>query len=101
MVPYIPPGNAPLPEETAWYPTWGVTVLRPRLVESATAGGPSPWLGRRILPIKQWGGGPIDYLWQVPGLEFWLRKNGIADLSPNLERQPQPKPKLAPKGDRR
>lgn len=84
-----------------WYPTWGVTVLRPRCLESLSGSQPRPWLGRKVFPVKQWGPGPIDHHWQLSGLEFWLKKNGIPDLSPNLERQPMPKPQLAPKGDRR
>ena len=54
-------------------------------------------LGRNVLPLKQWGGGKIDYHWQVPSLEYWLKKHGFADLSSNLEMQPLPKPQPAPK----
>jgi len=92
---------APARETPAWYPTWGVTVLRPRCLETPAADGPLPWLGRKVLPLQQWGPGPIDFHWQIPGLEFWLKKNGIPDLSGGLERQPLPKMKLAPKGGRR
>ncbi len=87
--------------EPAWHPTWGATVLRPGHLEKAPGDGAWPWLGRQVLPIKTWGPGLIDFHWQLPGLEFWLKKNGIPDLSPNLERQPMPKPQLSPKGDRR
>ena len=68
--------------------TWGVTVLRPGHLEKSSGIGAWPWLGRQVLPIKTWGPGLIDFHWQLPGLEFWLKKNGIPDLSPNLERQP-------------
>ena len=86
---------------TAWHPTWGATVLRPGNLEKPSGNGAWPWLGRQVLPIKTWGPGLIDFHWQLPGLEFWLKKNGIPDLSPNLERQPMPKPQLSPKGNRR
>ncbi|MCX5796501.1 MAG: hypothetical protein NTY77_13490 [Elusimicrobia bacterium] len=95
---FLPPASAAGP---AWHPTWGVTVLRPGNVEPAAGGGTWPWLGRKVLPIKTWGPGLIDYHWQLPGLEYWLKKNGVPDLSANLERQPLPKPQLSPKGDRR
>jgi len=98
LEPFLPPTSAAGP---AWHPTWGVTVLRPGHVEQAPGDGAWPWLGRKVLPIKTWGPGLIDFHWQLPGLEYWLKKNGIPDLSPNLERQPCPKPQLSPKGDRR
>jgi hypothetical protein len=83
-----------------WYPDWGVQVLRPKTVEAAAAGTPPfPWLGKKVLPLKQWGGGPIDYQWQIPSAEYWLKKHGYSDLSASMELQPQPK--LQPKTDRR
>jgi len=101
LAPFLPPAAAPLPAGPAWYPTWGVTVLRPRCLETLCGEAGMPWLGRKVWPLKQWGGGPIDFRWQLPGLEYWLKKNGIPDLSSNLELQPLPKPQFAPKGDRR
>ena len=100
LAPYLPAAG-PGPSGQVWYPTGGVAVLRPRCLETPCGDGPMPWLGRKVLPLKSWGGGPIDFLWQLPSLEFWLRKNGIPDLSTNLERQPLPKPQLSPKNDRR
>jgi len=107
--PFLPAGKDPQaqavlnsPERAiAWYPTWGVTVLRPEILDSISGDEAWPWLGRKILPIKTWGPGLIDYHWQLPGLEHWLKKNGIPDLSENLKRQPLPKPQLSPKDDRR
>jgi len=103
LEPFLPPTEAPGP---AWYPTWGVTVLRPGNLEPVSGDGACgtgawPWLGRKVLPIKTWGPGLVDFHWQLPGLEHWLKKNGISDLSPNLERQPCPKPQPSPKGERR
>jgi hypothetical protein len=98
LEPFLPPTEAAGP---AWHPTWGVTVLRPGILEKVSGDGAWPWLGRKILPIKTWGPGLVDFHWQLPGVEYWLKKNGISDLSPNLERQPLPKPQLSPKGDRR
>lgn len=90
-----------IPDQRPWHPTWGATVLRPERLAETGKDGAWPWLGRKVLPIKTWGPGLIDFHWQLPGLEFWLKKNGIPDLSSNLELQPMPKPQLAPKGDRR
>lgn len=82
----------------AWYPDGGVQVLRPRGLEAPTGAPPAPWQGMKVLALKQWGAGPIDHQWQIPSLEFWLRKHGVSDISPNLERQPLPKLAPAPKG---
>jgi len=99
LLPYLAPEQQS--EARAWYPSWGVCVLRPRCLETVSGQAPMPWLGQKVLPLKQWGMGPLDYRWQLPCLEYWLKKNGIPDLSPPLERQPLPKPQAAPKGDRR
>ena len=98
LVPFPPPASAAGP---VWHCTRGVTVLRPSQVEQACGDGAWPWLGRKVFPIKTWGPGLVDFHWQLPGLEYWLKKNGIPDLSTRMERQPKPKPQLSPKGDRR
>ena len=89
-----------LPETgTPWFPDWGAAILRPRILESLKpADADLSWLGEKILPLKQVGGGPVDYGWQVPKMEYWLKKQGVRD-SP----RPEPIPKLAPapKPDRR
>jgi hypothetical protein len=82
-----------------WYPNWGLQVLRPARVEAPAGEGPFPWLGRKVLPLKQWGGGPVDFKWQVPSIEYWLKKHGYSDLTPSMELQP--KPQLKPQTERR
>ncbi len=96
LVPYaecLPEAGSP------WFPDWGAAILRPRVLETMNADSPDlAWLGEKILPLKQAGGGPVDYQWQVPKMEYWLKKQGVRD-SP----RPEPMPKLAPapKPDRR
>ncbi|MBI4375185.1 MAG: hypothetical protein HY549_01925 [Elusimicrobia bacterium] len=85
-------GHAGQTPEEVWYFDGGLQLLRPRLLESD-----SPW-GRKVLPLKQWGASPIDYAWQIPSLEFWLKKHGSSDVSASLE--PKPQPQLAPKTGR-
>ena len=98
LEPYVT--TAPNSDAEVWYPDHGAQVMRPRCLEGQCSGRPPfPWLGRNILPLKQWGGGPVDYQWQIPAVEYWLKKNGYSDLSGSLELQPQPKPQ--PKPDRR
>ncbi len=56
-----------------------LSVVRPRCLENLENGIlPQKWMGRKIYPIKQWGGLDVDYEWQLPQVEFWLRKNGFA-----------------------
>jgi hypothetical protein len=77
---------------TPWFPDWGASVLRPRVLDALKADAADlSWLGEKILPLKQAGGGPVDYSWQVPKMEYWLKKQGVRD-SP----RPEPKTKLAP-----
>ena len=77
---------------TPWFPDWGAAVLRPRVLEALKPDAAElSWLGEKILPLKQAGGGPVDYSWQVPKMEYWLKKQGVRD-SP----RPEPMPKLAP-----
>lgn len=100
LEPYIPGAKAE--DAEAWYPNWGVQILRPRLLDAPAAPeGALGWIGRKVFPLKQWGGGPVDYKWQIPALEFWLKKHGHLDRTPNRELQPKPQPQAAPKGDRR
>lgn len=52
----------------------GVSVVRPRCLEDLKNGLlPQKWMGRKIYPLKQWGGLDVDYEWQLPQAEFWLK----------------------------
>ena len=37
---------------------------------------PQKWMGKKIASIPSWGGCDVDYEWQLPMVEFWLKKNG-------------------------
>jgi len=55
----------------------GVSVVRPENLERLEGGLlPQKWMGRRIYPLKQWGGLDIDYEWQIPQAGYWLEKHG-------------------------
>lgn len=61
-----------------WFYDSGVVVARPRALERMEEGLlPQKWMGRRIAPIYSWGGADIDYEWQIPMVDFWLRAHGI------------------------
>lgn len=57
-----------------------VSIVRPRCLESLKEGLlPQRWMGRRIHPLKQTAACDVDYAWQVPGVEHWLRQNGFSE----------------------
>ena len=65
-----------------WFADMGVSVVRPSCLDNLHQGLlPQKWMGRRIYPLKQWGGLDVDYDWQVPGVEFWLRAHGFTDTA--------------------
>lgn len=65
-----------------WFADMGVSVVRPRCLENIKDGLlPQKWMGQKIYPLKQWGGLDVDYEWQIPQAEFWLRKHGFTDNS--------------------
>jgi len=54
------------------------SIVRPRCLENAEEGIlPQKWMGKKIFPLKQWGGLDVDYEWQIPQVEYWLRKHGF------------------------
>jgi len=57
-----------------------VSVVRPQCLEKLHEGLlPQKWMGQRIAAIPSWGGCDVDYEWQLPMVEFWLRKHGIEE----------------------
>jgi len=65
-----------------YFADMGTSIVRPRCLEHLHDGLlPQRWMGQRILPIKQWGGLDVDYAWQVPLVEYWLREHGFSESS--------------------
>ena len=59
-----------------YYADMSASIVRPHCLEKLEKGLlPQKWMGRKIMPIKSYGGCDIDYKWQVPMVEFWLKKN--------------------------
>lgn len=60
-----------------YYADMSVSIVRPKCLEKLQDGLlPQKWMGKNIAPIPSWGGCDIDYEWQIPMVEFWLKKNG-------------------------
>ncbi|NVJ91159.1 MAG: cytidylyltransferase [Methylocystaceae bacterium] len=56
----------------------GVSIIRPQNLDNMEEGLlPQKWMGQNIWPIHNEGGLDVDYDYQIPQAEFWLKKNGI------------------------
>lgn len=54
-----------------------VSIVRPKCLDNLDSGMlPQKWMGQNIFPIEQEAGCDIDYEWQVPIVEWWLKKYG-------------------------
>lgn len=66
----------------------GVSVVRPHCLERLSEGLlPQRWMGRRIAPIQSWGGCDVDYEWQIPMVEHWLRAHGVEEADREAEQE--------------
>jgi hypothetical protein len=65
---------------SVYFADMGLSVVRPRCLDHLEDGLlPQKWMGQRIHPIVSWGGCDIDFEWQVPLVEYWLRKHGFKE----------------------
>lgn len=63
-----------------WFADMSVSVIRAENLTNLERGMlPQKWMGQKIYPLRQWGGGDVDYEFQVPGVEFWLKKQGFTE----------------------
>lgn len=72
-----------------WFADMGVSIVRPHCLDNLQAGLlPQKWMGQRIYPLKQWGGCDVDYEWQLPQTEHWLRQHGFSETATPYDGQP-------------
>ncbi|MFA4859293.1 cytidylyltransferase domain-containing protein [Methanoregula sp.] len=58
-----------------WFADMGVSIVRPRCLDHIENGLlPQKWMGQNIYPLKQWGGCDVDYRWQLPQVEYWIKE---------------------------
>jgi CMP-N-acetylneuraminic acid synthetase len=61
-----------------YFADMSLSVVRPKCLENLKNGLlPQKWMGKKIMPIKSWGGCDVDYKWQIPMVEYWLTANGV------------------------
>ena len=59
-----------------YFADMSVSIVRPKCLENLKNGLlPQKWMGKKIKPIKSWGGLDVDFEWQIPSVEYWLKKN--------------------------
>lgn len=62
------------------YYTDGTFIVRPKCLEHIEEGMlPYRWMGQKAYSILNWGGLDVDVEWQVPQVEYWLRKHGFTE----------------------
>lgn len=70
-----------------WFADMGVSIVRPGCLENLEDGLlPQKWMGQKIYPLEQWGGLDVDFKWQVPQAEHWLKEHGFTEDSTPYER---------------
>ena len=63
---------------SVYFADMGTSIVRPHCLENIENGIlPQKWMGRKILPIHNWGGLDMDFAWQIGMVEFWLREHGV------------------------
>jgi len=59
-----------------YFADMSVSIVRPKCLEEMEKGLlPQKWMGRKIAPIKSESGFDLDYMWQLPIAEYWIKKN--------------------------
>ncbi|MBI4432069.1 MAG: cytidylyltransferase [Candidatus Omnitrophica bacterium] len=71
-----------------FFPDCSAFVVRPKCFDFDYGVPPFPWIGRKVHPLEQWGGLDVDYEWQMPQVEFWLRKNGFTETQTPYDKTP-------------
>ena len=59
-----------------YFADMSVSVVRPKCLEEMNKGLlPQKWMGNKIAPIKSESGFDLDYAWQIPTAEYWIKHN--------------------------
>jgi D-3-phosphoglycerate dehydrogenase len=81
--PYAADREALKKKDEAYFPDALLWVFRPNVLSTAPHGqGLSEWImdceRHRVFPLVHEGYGDVDYVWQVPAVEEWLRRHGFS-----------------------
>ncbi|MGD0023123.1 MAG: hypothetical protein ABSC37_00655 [Xanthobacteraceae bacterium] len=63
----------------SWFADMGVSLVRPHNLDDLESGLlPQKWMGQKIYPIKNEAGLDVDYGYQLPQAEWWLKAHGLS-----------------------
>jgi D-3-phosphoglycerate dehydrogenase len=91
--PYATNGEGSNKRDEAYFPDALLWVFRPRVLSAARREqGLSEWIidcaRHRVFPLVHEGYGDVDYIWQVPAIEEWLRRHGFSQHSTPYSSRP-------------
>ncbi|TAL09711.1 MAG: hypothetical protein EPO02_09440 [Nitrospirae bacterium] len=83
--PYAQDQEATRKQDDAYFPDALLWVVRPHVLNADRARRLSQWIvdcdAHRVFPLVHEGYGDVDYVWQVPAVEEWLRRHGFSPHS--------------------
>jgi CMP-N-acetylneuraminic acid synthetase len=66
--------------DTVYFHDCGASVIRPKCLEKIDEGLlPQKWMGKKIYPLTQEGVLDVDYPYELPIAENWLKTNGFTE----------------------
>jgi hypothetical protein len=83
--PFVPPalfGDATCDRDSqgdTYFVDCSVFVLRPRCFDYSRGEIPFRWIGQTVQPLHQEGGCDVDFEWQFPVVEHFLRRVGFSE----------------------
>jgi len=67
-------------QDTVYFHDCGGSIIRPKCLENIEEGLlPQKWMGKKIYPLTQEGVLDVDYPYELPIAENWLRTNGFTE----------------------
>lgn len=67
-------------QDVVYFHDCGVSVVKPKCLENINEGLlPQKWMGKKIYPLTQSGGLDVDYAYEMPIAENWLKAKGFTE----------------------
>ena len=67
-------------QDKVYFHDCGASIVRPHCIEKVHQGLlPQKWMGKKIYPLTQIGGLDIDYPYELPLAENWLKEKGFTE----------------------
>ena len=87
LIPFIPFENFDFTidsnrqkKDLVYFHDCGVSIVRPKCLENIEDGLlPQKWMGKKIFPLTQRGVLDVDYDYELPIVEHWLKTNGFTE----------------------